>query len=36
MMNLSWARFVVDGEFASDGVEQCGVVVGETVVVLPY
>ena len=32
---FAWSGFVVDGEFASDGAERCGVVVDGTVVVVP-
>ena len=31
-----WSVFVVDGEFASDGAERCGVVVDGTLVVFPH
>ena len=30
-----WSVFVLDGDFASDGAERCGVVVDGTVVVFP-
>ena len=30
------SRFGVDGDFASDGSEQCGIVVDGTVVVFPH
>ena len=33
---LAWSGFVVDGDFASDGAERCGVVVGAIVVVFPH
>ena len=33
---LVWYGFVVDGDFASDGAEQCGAVVDGTIVVLPH
>ena len=32
---LAWSGFVVDGKFASDGAELCGIIVDGTVVVLP-
>ena len=32
---LAWSRFGVDGDFASDWAERCGVVVNGTVVILP-
>ena len=32
---LAWSVFVVDGDFASDGAERCGVLVYGTVVVFP-
>ena len=32
---LAWYGFVVDGDFASNGDEQCGVVVDGTIVVFP-
>ena len=32
---LAWSVFVVDGYFASDGAERCGIVVYGTVVVFP-
>ena len=33
---LAWSGFVVDGDFASDWSERCGVVVDGTVVVFPH
>ena len=36
VLGLAWYGFVVDGYFASDGAERCGVVVDGTVVVFPH
>ena len=33
---LAWSGFVVDGDFASDWSERCGVVVNRTIVILPH
>ena len=33
---LAWSGFVVDGKFASNWAEQCGVLVDGTVVVFPH
>ena len=33
---LVWSGFVVDGDFASDRAERCGVVVDGNVVVFPH
>ena len=32
---IAWSRFVVDGDFASDWAERCGIVSDRTVVIFP-